>query len=460
MKQDLLIVAFYTYKTPYEEEIQHLKISCEEFGLQYHLQGYENRGAWVHNCAIKPEFILDMLTRFPTKNLLYVDADAVFKQEPVLLYDTDVDLAAYIMKGNNLLSGTIFFRNNDKVRGLVNEWIKKQRQEPNRWDQRTLHETLVNHGPRFDILFRELPSEYCKIFDKDWGDPIIQHNQRSRVYKDKVKESIMEGVPSQVCNQRVTVHGDGSFTIPRKHREAEAYMNKHYKRVGRERRWIKVAHKGKEIQELESVFKGKKCYIIGKGPSLDHLTADAFDDSSAPVIAINEAIHKVESLGLPNPLFVIQQDMGLRDSCKPSKGALLINEQAQHWYSDFLNKYVYDPHDYADGDKQLSVIIAIEIAKGLKTDSFDLICFDGCVNKNTAYAECVGHEPVGDPKRFLRHPKHIEKHIKGYKVNWVIPTSTPSSTSVDKPVMPSKRPVKHHEHDHEESLKSKQDKLD
>jgi len=444
----MLVVAFYTRRTPYEQEVRKLEISAVRLGLKYHLEGYDSRGAWVYNCAIKPEFILEMLTR-QDDDLLYVDADAEFMKEPTLIQEMSdggiVDIAAHIMAGGILLSGTVYFRNNAKIKEFVNEWIKKQRSKPDRWDQKTLHETLINHGPRLGIEFAELPKEYCRIFDKkDWGDAVIKQNQKSIDFKEKVKDSIMDGVPAQVHKQRVTVHGDGSFTIPRRHREAEAYMDKHYRRVPGERRWFKTAHQGLSMEELRPIFHDKKCYIIGKGPSLDNLTEQAFDEPTAPIIAINESIHKVESLKIPNPIFALQQDMGLRDTCKPTRGKLLVSEHAQHWYAEYLNKYVYDYKELGVKQTQLSVICAIEIAKKYGVRSFDLICFDGCVTKNIAYAECVGHAPTGDPKRFLEHPKHIEKHVQGYKVNWVIPTADPSSASRGTRSLPLVHPVTHH----------------
>ena len=155
----MLVVAFYTINTPYEQEVRKLEFTCTKHGLKYHTEGYEGRGHWTANCAIKPEFILEMLTRFPDEDLLYIDADGEIKQYPKLIEKLTCDVAAYIMKGGTLLSGTLFFRNNEKVKELVNEWIKKQRQRPDRWDQYTLHETIVNHGPRLGINIEELPSE-------------------------------------------------------------------------------------------------------------------------------------------------------------------------------------------------------------------------------------------------------------------------------------------------------------
>jgi hypothetical protein len=430
----MIVVAFYTVRTPYEQEIKNLEATCKKFDLKYHFEGYEGRGNWTANCAIKPEFLLEMLGRFPGEDLLYVDADAEFRKPPILVDElgknTDVDIAAHIMTGGVLLSGTIYLRNNEKTRQLVLSWINLQRNWPDRWDQRTLHETIVNDGPRLGIVFKELPKEYTKIFDKPWGDPVIQHNQKSRQYKNLVNESILKGVPSMIEGQRVTVHPDGSFTIRRNNRAAEAFMDKNFRRAHGELRWFKMMHPGKALTDLEPIFRGKKCYIIGKGPSLDDLTEQAFDDDSAPIVCINEAIHKVETLAIKNPIFALQQDMGLRDTCQPIRGSIIVSVHAQHWYADVENRYVYNPDTYDLKSSQLSVICAIAIAQGLGAKSFDLISFDACVKGSTTYAKCIGYASSkgGDPNRFLKHRKHIETALRNWPVNWVIPTLTPSST--------------------------------
>lgn len=459
----MLIVSFYTKNTPYEQEINNLKKSCEQFGLKYHFEGYQGRGNWVLNCGIKPSFILDMLYR-EKDDLLYIDADGVIKQ-PLKYIDElpkEVDIAAHIRKGGEFLSGTVFFRNNERVKNLVKEWVKRQHKDPGIWDQKTLHETIVNHGPRLGIEFHELPQPYCKIFDKDNCETVIEHYQKSREYKEKVNMSEIDGVPSSVHNQRIRVHGDGSFTIPRRHPQAEAFMDSNYRRVHGELRWFKKSHESQDLMSLKPIFDNKECYIIGKGPSLDNLTEQAFAEEDAPVICLNESIHKVESLAIKNPIFVLQQDMGLRNTCKPSRGALLISTHAQHWYDDFKNKYIYNPREMGLHGNQLAVICAIEIAKILNTKSFNMLCFDACVNKNTAYAECIGHESTrgGDPSRFLKHPKHMEKHLKGYKINWVIPKALPCVTSDDNTESRQVHPEEHREHVHEESLKRSQDKQD
>lgn len=418
------VIAFYTQKTPYEAEVQNLVKSCEALNISIDTQGYPNRGAWVHNCAIKPEFIHAMLNKYPGERLLYLDADAVVRQLPTLIDTIDADVAAHIMKGGTLLSGTVLFVSKPNVIELVENWIREQKFRPAAWDQQTLHETIVNHGPRLGIKFAELPAPYTKIFDKPWGEPVIEHMQKSREYRSLVNTSVLEGVPASVFQQRIRIWDDGSFTLCRKHAQAEAWLDARFKRTKNELRWKKHMTPSLNLEGLRPFFTGKHCYIIGKGPSLDRITADCFADSDAPIMCCNESIFKIESLNLDNPLFMIQQDMSLQNTCRPKKetSRILVSEHSQHWYSMDMNRYVYNAIQLGVQDSQLTAICAIEIAKMLGTVSIDMCCFDACVTKEIAYAQCVGYSPIkgGKPERFLTHRRHIEKHLPK-RHNWIIP---------------------------------------
>ncbi len=418
------VIAFYTKNTPYEQEVMNLVESCKKFDIPITLKGYENRGAWVHNCAIKPEFVYEMLDKYPGERLLYLDADALIRGNPSLIDTIEADVAAHIMQGGTLLSGTVLFVSNPAVKELVECWIREQKSRPDTWDQQTLHETIVNHGPRLGVKFAELPATYTKIFDKKWGEPVIEHMQKSREYRSQVNTSQLEGVPAHIFGQRIRIWDDGSFTIPRKNVNAETWLDARFQRTKNELRWKKQMTKSLAIESLRPFFTGQKCYIVGKGPSLDRITDDCFADESAPIICCNESIRKIESLDLENPLFMIQQDMSLRNTCLPKKETtkILVSEHAQHWYAESVNRYVYNAVQLGVQSSQLTAICAIEIAKMLGATSVDMCCFDACVTKEIAYAKCVGYSPTkgGKPERFLTHRRHIDKHLT-MKHNWIIP---------------------------------------
>lgn len=453
------IVAYYTKNTPYEEEVKKLEESIKKLGLTYHLEGYEGQGSWVLNCGMKPIFIWEMLHKFPDEDLLYVDADAIVHKEPQKSV-MQGDICAHVKEGGTLLSGTVFFKNNERVKKLVHEWIRRQKKDPQKWDQQTLHEAIVVDGPRLGIIFKELSPAYTKIFDQDWGEPIIEHHQASRKHKGAVSMSNIEGVPASYANMRITTHVDGTFTIPRRNREVMSYLDENFERVGRnELRWKRRSFPNLGIDNLKQVFENKTVYIVGKGPSLDYLTKEHFKDDSSIIIALNEAIHKVETLGLKNPTFMLQQDMALRNTCKPKKASIFISMHAQHWYSDFKNKYIYNPRKMNLTGSQLAAICAIEISKRLGAKDFQMVSFDACVTKETAYAKCIGHDSTagGDPKRFLKHRKFLDRRLAGYIVKWITPKEAPSVASSYTPLHKSSNQKKRHERSHEVYPTKKQD---
>ena len=133
-------VAFFTFNTLYELEIKNLEKSLEKFGMKHHLLGIPDKGSWVWNCAHKPKFIRQMMHEYPDYDILYVDADAVIQQEPVLFDDFQGDIGVHYKDGIELLSGTIFFKNTGEVQTLVEQWINIQQNKQDVWDQRVLNE--------------------------------------------------------------------------------------------------------------------------------------------------------------------------------------------------------------------------------------------------------------------------------------------------------------------------------
>lgn len=231
-------------------------------------------------------------------------------------------------------------------------------------------------------------------------------------------------VPSKIGNVRIRTMADGSFMISRRDKDVEAYLDEHYMRLKNQLLWVPRPVKQANMPMLIPVFDGKPCNIVGKGPSLDRIKEATF--TPGPIICINESIHAVEPLQLPNPLFLIQQDAGLRDTCRPKLATTgcLIAKMSQHYYANVPNVYVFEPRSYVGTNSELTVCCTIEIAKALGASSFQFLAFDACVNKNTRYAEAIGYPSTlgGLPARFLNHRARIEAHLTGYEATWWVAT--------------------------------------
>lgn len=195
---DLIIVAYYTVNTPYEEEAKKLMASLNRLGLNHDVIGVPNLGNWQANTRFKAKFMEDMLNKHPGKNLLYVDSDAIVHSKPILFENYNCDIAVrwqdFRWRKNECLSGTIFMANNERTRELCRRWQNINVKEgPNaktfeQWNLGTVIKEMEAEGK---ITTKNLPPEYTMIFDSMRSMypniiPVIEHFQASRKLKNKV----------------------------------------------------------------------------------------------------------------------------------------------------------------------------------------------------------------------------------------------------------------------------------
>jgi hypothetical protein len=133
--------------------------------------------------------------------------------------------------------------------------------------------------------------------------------------------------------------------------------------------------------ELDNKHIGEVCYIVGKGPSVEHLTADYFP-TNGPIIALNETYEKVESLNLPNIVYSLQKDIGFG---VPKRAVLLVHV----WEDSSLFAKDYSPRYELDCEKlglirftSFSATMAIRVAQIFGCRDLKFLCFDSCVLKD------------------------------------------------------------------------------
>jgi len=185
-----LIVSHYTVDTPYEEEVKNLVESCRKWKLELDLTPIKSLGTWRKNSNFCSRVIQDALYRFPDRDILRVDADAVFERYPILFEDPKfiADIAAHVhdfpWHRNELLGGTIFFRNTPIVQKFVVDWAELCMEK--KWRKRNpdLLQELIN-SKKYDLKFGCLPAQYCKIFDlmRNVHNGVIVHYQASRRFR-------------------------------------------------------------------------------------------------------------------------------------------------------------------------------------------------------------------------------------------------------------------------------------
>jgi hypothetical protein len=119
--------------------------------------------------------------------VVWVDADAVFHRKPTLFRTLKADVAVHWREGIELLSGTMWWRNNATVRQAVEQWAKWCEQMQDMHLSCPEQQILQGNISQLGLRVYDLPTEYCKIYDleeaNDKGrviDPMIVHYQHSR----------------------------------------------------------------------------------------------------------------------------------------------------------------------------------------------------------------------------------------------------------------------------------------
>ena len=180
----MIVISGYTVNTKYEEEVKDLEGGLKKYNVPYKLYPYESRGTWRRNTMVKAELSQQGLNEHPNEDVIWIDADAVVHSRPDLFFELknhDFDLCCHYLSThynpNELLSGTFVYRNNDKVKQLVDDWVNDK--EIN-WDQKKLQRLIEGR----DLKIMPLPYEYIKINRRGQDirnlQCIIGHKQLSR----------------------------------------------------------------------------------------------------------------------------------------------------------------------------------------------------------------------------------------------------------------------------------------
>lgn len=183
-----IVISYFTIGTPYEREVDGLRRSCRDLGLEHHIEGVASAGSWERNCAMKARFIREMADRFD-RPVLWVDADAVIRQPPVLTAGAEMDFAVHKAHGWQFASGTVYFNRTPLARKVLDEWVALCDAQPEVWDQIHLDTAWERVAARHPLRTQWLPQTYTKIFDLEMegrvsGEaPVIEQFQASRRFK-------------------------------------------------------------------------------------------------------------------------------------------------------------------------------------------------------------------------------------------------------------------------------------
>lgn len=182
----------YTVKTPYEKEIKFLEEGLIKFSVEYHFYPIKSTGNWQKNTQQKANVLLQSMNDFPEYDVVWLDADALLLQKPVFFETVDCDFCASLRphrehKRHRLLSGTMFMKNNDKMKSVIKQWIELNK--TNRlWDQENLY-NIIEKNKR-NLKIENLPGTYVKMLPSRIPENninpngVVWHKQRSRKIRE------------------------------------------------------------------------------------------------------------------------------------------------------------------------------------------------------------------------------------------------------------------------------------
>jgi hypothetical protein len=152
------------------------------------------------------------------------------------------------------------------------------------------------------------------------------------------------------------------------------------------------------LDTLHNLYPGQTAWIVGKGPSLQHLRAEHFGEG--PIITINESILIVQELGLANPIFSMQKDgdAGLGRAVYPRRDIPVILQRPGYSERSLpehpVRIYVNPSQDLNLLHSEMSVRLCIRIAKLMGCTKIVFVCCDSLVNGDMRRLDVEGRTIV------------------------------------------------------------------
>jgi len=191
---------------------------------------------------------------------------------------------------------------------------------------------------------------------------------------------------------------------------------------------------GNKIKTLSEKYNGQTCWIVGKGPSLEFLTTEHV--GLGPVITINQAVLKIEELGIKNPVYSMQKDGGeyrdgkathelipdcafsgikCNNSCegmvRPQKAVLLIHEhESKFCFPDYPRRIIFDCMDLL-GRNEFSLIMAIQISRIMGCDKIVFVSCD--LHDNGDSRTFVHGQGTKFISEYINQARKFKKHLMG-----------------------------------------------
>lgn len=182
----------------YAEEAMKLRASAEKYSVELSMTPMPPFGSWSQGVMYKPQFILQSLLEIQHlgyDGVLWTDADSVFVRKVPWLELEGAQLGYTRFQWsphnkNEILTGTMYFASDAKVRALVEEWVKETKNFRGADTPEQDAFAVVMERWKGLVFIKNLSSEWAtindpaamKLYDPKMI-PIVMHNQYSRTFR-------------------------------------------------------------------------------------------------------------------------------------------------------------------------------------------------------------------------------------------------------------------------------------
>ena len=198
------------------------------------------------------------------------------------------------------------------------------------------------------------------------------------------------------------------------------------------------------FNELRDVIRGKTVYLVGKGPSLDLLTAIDFKESNAVIFAINDSVYKVKSVNPGLPVFAVHLTPQI---------TRIVDCVSVIFGNATMQSYFFSPGSYFLDDGYCSksahpptAKVILNALKPFEPKRVVMVCFDALTSGNYKYADCIGYrsDVISPEDRFESEGQRILNALQQFDHSFITPEKGRRSDEINSRLASRAVPVCRH----------------
>lgn len=177
---DFILVSYYWGDKKYQDFARRFRKRCKDLNIPHYIKYIPRfKGKYQEGINYKPTFILNMLDKFPNKNVVYLDIDIYINKYPTLFKKTCADFMCFNWNFDPYVTiddkidpytvetagGIFYFANNKHSRYLLNIWKKALKMKTYKYsaDDRVLAMQIHKHNIVDKLRVQYIPTEYLYI---------------------------------------------------------------------------------------------------------------------------------------------------------------------------------------------------------------------------------------------------------------------------------------------------------